>query len=72
MIRSHAHHTAGANAVAARADVLATQAMHGTQGLGYGWPTVTSACAKDSNAVFSFMANTGTKRPPRRLGMRST
>lgn len=69
MIRSHAHNTAGHVAVAARVRV---QATHGTRGLGYGWPTVTSPCTKGSNSDFSFMANTGTKRPPRRLGMRST
>ena len=69
MIRTLAHHTAGATAVAARVRV---QATHGIQGLGYGWPTVTSPCAKESNADFSFMANTGNKRPPRRLGSRST
>ena len=66
MIRTHAHNTAGHGAVAARVRVQATQV------LGSGWPTVTSSCAKDSNADLSFMANTGTKRPPRRLGMRST
>ena len=69
MICTHAHNTAGVSAVAARVRV---QATHGTQGLGYGWPTVTSPCAKESNADFSFMANTCTKRPPRRLGLRST
>jgi len=69
MIRSHAHNTAGANAVAARVRVAAT---HCAKGLGYGWPTVASACTQESNADFSFMATTGNKRPPRRLGQRST
>ena len=69
MIRTLAHNSAGATAVAARVRV---QASHGTQGLGYGWPTVTSPCTKASIADFSFMANTGNKRPPRRLGLRST
>ena len=69
MISTHAHHTAGASAVAARVRV---QATNGTQGLGYGWPTVASPCATASIADFSFMATTGNKRPPRRLGTRST
>ena len=66
MDRMHAHITAGHSAADARVRV---QAGNGIQVLGYGWPSVTSPCEQTS---VSFMATTGNKRPPRRLGQRTT
>lgn len=65
MNSTHAHITAGAIAAGARSRVQ--------QGLGYGWPT-TSASAFATPCMNSdvFMAATGNKRQPRRLGQRST
>jgi hypothetical protein len=61
---THAHITAGATAADARVRVQAI----GNQDLGFGWPSVTSTCEKAS----FLMARTGNKRPPRRLGQRTT
>jgi hypothetical protein len=77
-----AHNTAGTAAVARVSghpgSVQHTSVQHAlVQGLGYGWPTVTSPCNdpafKDSSSnEMAFMAITGNKRQPRRLGQRST
>ncbi len=61
MDRTYAHTTAGATAADAR--------TRDHQGLGSGWPTVTSPCVKSNNFA---MAITPNKRQPRRLGQRST
>ena len=69
MNRTYAHNTAGLSAVAARVRVQA--AARGIQGLGFGWSSVVAPGAM-SHADLSFMATTGNKRPPRRLGQRTT
>ena len=40
--------------------------------LGYGWPSVMSPCDDSDSANMAFMAITGNKRQPRRLGQRTT
>ncbi|MCU1389431.1 MAG: hypothetical protein JWL72_2769 [Ilumatobacteraceae bacterium] len=40
--------------------------------LGYGWQSVMSPCDDSVSTNVAFMAITGNKRQPRRLGQRST
>jgi hypothetical protein len=69
----NAHQTAGHAAAARLMPAIPAISAAARHGLGYGWQTVTIPCERSiSNGFAIDMAGTPDKRPPRRLGQRTT